>query len=73
MLSFLPQVAIETHESLIILIMVYIKSCCHEVAKVKSGGNMPIPSDCTTFSHNIKEDGNAIRTMTLHGKKGSLQ
>jgi hypothetical protein len=25
-------------------------------------GNMPIPSDCTTFSHNIKEDGNAIRT-----------
>jgi hypothetical protein len=25
-------------------------------------GNMPIPSDGTTFSHNIKEDGNAIRT-----------
>jgi hypothetical protein len=25
-------------------------------------GNMPIPSDSTTFSHNIKEDGNAIRT-----------
>jgi hypothetical protein len=25
-------------------------------------GNMPIPSDCTTSSHNIKEDGNAIRT-----------
>jgi hypothetical protein len=23
---------------------------------------MPIPSDGTTFSHNIKEDGNAIRT-----------
>jgi hypothetical protein len=32
------------------------------VAKHKSGGNMPIPSDGTTFSHNIKEDGNAIRT-----------
>jgi hypothetical protein len=26
------------------------------------GGNMPIPSDGTTFSYNIKEDGNAIRT-----------
>jgi hypothetical protein len=26
------------------------------------GGNMSIPSDGTTFSHNIKEDGNAIRT-----------
>jgi hypothetical protein len=25
-------------------------------------GNKPIPSDGTTFSHNIKEDGNAIRT-----------
>jgi hypothetical protein len=25
-------------------------------------GNMQIPSDGTTFSHNIKEDGNAIRT-----------
>jgi hypothetical protein len=25
-------------------------------------GNMTIPSDGTTFSHNIKEDGNAIRT-----------
>jgi hypothetical protein len=25
-------------------------------------GNMPIPSDGTTFSHNIKEDGSAIRT-----------
>jgi hypothetical protein len=23
---------------------------------------MPIPSDGTTFSHNIKEDGNTIRT-----------
>jgi hypothetical protein len=42
---------------------VYIKSCSHEVAKHKSGrGNMPIPCDGTTFSHNIKEDGNAIRT-----------
>jgi hypothetical protein len=26
------------------------------------GGNMPIPSDGATFSHNIKEDGNTIRT-----------
>jgi hypothetical protein len=26
---------------------------------------MPIPSDGTTFSHNIKEDGNAIR-MTIN-------
>jgi hypothetical protein len=26
------------------------------------GGNIPVPSDGTTFSHNIKEDGNAIRT-----------
>jgi hypothetical protein len=25
-------------------------------------GNMPIQSDGTTFNHNIKEDGNAIRT-----------
>jgi hypothetical protein len=25
-------------------------------------GNIPIPSDGTTSSHNIKEDGNAIRT-----------
>jgi hypothetical protein len=40
---------------------VYIKSCSHEVAKHKSGV-IPIPSDGTTFSHNIKEDGNAIRT-----------
>jgi hypothetical protein len=24
-------------------------------------GNVPIPSDGTTSSHNIKEDGNAIR------------
>jgi hypothetical protein len=37
----------------------YIKSCSQEVAKHKSGVN---PSDGTTFSHNIKEDGNAIRT-----------
>jgi hypothetical protein len=34
-------------------------SCSHEVAKHKSG---PIPSDGTTISHNIKEDGKAIRT-----------
>jgi hypothetical protein len=27
---------------------------------------MPIPSDGTTFSHNIKEDGNAIRTNGEH-------
>jgi hypothetical protein len=26
---------------------------------------MPIPSDGTTFSHNIKEDGNAIRITLL--------
>jgi hypothetical protein len=25
-------------------------------------GNMPIPSDGTTFTHNMKEDGNAVRT-----------
>jgi hypothetical protein len=25
-------------------------------------GNMPIPSDGTTISHNFKEDGNVIRT-----------
>jgi hypothetical protein len=26
-------------------IVLYIKSCSHEVAKHKSGGNIPIPSD----------------------------
>jgi hypothetical protein len=30
--------------------------------QVQIRGNMPIPSDGTTFCHNIKEDGNAIRT-----------
>jgi hypothetical protein len=40
----------------------YIKSCSHEVAKHKSGVYAKIPSDGATFSYNIKEDGNAIRT-----------
>jgi hypothetical protein len=40
---------------------IYIKSCSREVAKHKSGV-MLIPPDGTTFSHNIKEDGNAICT-----------
>jgi hypothetical protein len=43
-----------------VIAVYYIKSCSHEVAKHKSG--VPIPSDGTTSSHNIKEDGNAIRT-----------
>jgi hypothetical protein len=30
--------------------------------QAKIRGNMPIPSDGTTFGHNIKEDGSAIRT-----------
>jgi hypothetical protein len=30
-------------------------------AQAQIGGNMPIPSDGTTSSHNIKEDGIAIR------------
>jgi hypothetical protein len=30
-------------------------------------GNMPIPSDGTTFRHNIKEDGNANRTNVTFG------
>jgi hypothetical protein len=32
---------------------------------------MPIPSDGTTSSHNIKEDGNAIRTNGVDCDKGS--
>jgi hypothetical protein len=39
-----------------------MKSSSHEVAKHKSVVIIPIPSDGTTFSHNIKEDGNAIHT-----------
>jgi hypothetical protein len=39
--------------------MTYIKSCSHEVAiQAQIRGNMPIPSDGTTFSHHIKEDDN---------------
>jgi hypothetical protein len=34
---------------------------------------MPIPSDGTTFSHNIKEDANAIRTNMGHDHAGSLR
>jgi hypothetical protein len=44
-------------------IHLYIKS----IVQLRGGqaqirGNMPIPSDGTTFSYNINEDGNAIRT-----------
>jgi hypothetical protein len=57
-------VAVIIHELNIYTIWfyVYIKSCSHEVVKHKSGVIMPIPSDGTTFSHNMKDDGNAIRT-----------
>jgi hypothetical protein len=48
----------------------YIKSCSHEVAKHKSGVicqfHLTVPPLATTFSHNIKEDGNAIRDLTYY-------
>jgi hypothetical protein len=40
--------------------------------QVQIRGNMPIPSDGTTFSHNIKEDGmQSVRMGNAHA--GSLR
>jgi hypothetical protein len=47
--------------------MTGILTCIYEIVQPRGGqaqieGNMPIPSGGTNSSHNIKEDGNAIRT-----------